>query len=466
MRTTVSKFSRSFPSAMMFGILAGMIFTGLIFSSCQKSASSERFVVYETFHESDAFKVKVNGQPVFTAKEHCFGDSIFHTAQFTVENETEIVIEAAEPISKFEIRPFSKNIKGTVSGKKLTFSVNKPEMLMVTINQFKPLCLFQTPPETDIPDLNDQNVLYFKKGVHEVGEIKPQTGQTIYLEQGAVVKGRIYGEGVQHVTIRGRGILDARGFTDKPKKICGLEFRNSSNIKIEGIGLRSGEWWQSLFVLCNDVEVEYMNLMSFGLNNDGIDIDGVTNFRASNCFIGCGDDGFGWHAVDAIRNGEPPTENCIGEDCVIYNAHAGNGLRVGASMETKLFKDIIFRNIDVLEHINAGIRSDHSDWATCENIVFENFHVETRGKINSFIDVRIEKTRYSNDNGYRDERGNINGLKFINVTSPGGQILLGGASPDYAIRNVEFKSCMLGEKPLRPENMTKNEFVYDMLLVD
>lgn len=435
--------------------IAGLLI--LAFGELSSLSSNE---LNDRFVKSDVFAITVNGKEVFTAKESCFGDSVFHTAQFFVEGETEIIIKCVEPINEFEIRPFHKKIKGEVHGNQLWFKVTKPEMLLITVNDFKPLCLFQTPPETDIPDPDDPNIVYFGKGVHEAGLISPKSGQTIYLEQGALVKGRIYGESVKNVSIKGRGIIDARGFTDKPEKICGLEFKNSSDIKVEGIGLRTGEWWQSLYILCRNVEVKYMNLMSFGLNNDGIDVDGVTNFKASNCFIGCGDDGFGWHAVDAEANGEPPTENCLAEDCVIYNAHAGNGLRIGASMETMLFRNITFRNIYVLDHVGYGIRSDYSDWATSENITFENFFIE---KPVNAISVKIEKTRYSNSTGFRDERGNINGLNFINVQTSGGRIVLNGFDKEHAIRNVQFINCLASGHPIKKKNVEVNDFVYDLV---
>jgi len=412
------------------------------------------------YEESKVYTVYVDGSKVYTAKEDCFGDRIFHTTQFTVGGQTEVVVECAEPIETFAIRPYQKQISGKVNATRLTFTVSKPEMLMIEVNDYRPLCLFQTPPEKDIPDRNDPNVVYFGKGEHKAGVINPKSGQTIYLEEGALVRGRIYGEGVNNVIVKGRGILDARGYTDKPQKICGLEFKNSSNILVEGIGLRTGEWWQSLYIACTNVEVSYMNLMSFGTNNDGIDIDGVTNFKASNCFIGCGDDGFGWHAVDAEAIGEPPTENCIGENCVIYNTHAGNGLRVGASMETQLFRNITFKDIYVLEHAGYGIRSDYSDWATSENITFENFYIEKPGNA---INMKIEKTRYSNSTGYKDERGNIRNLNFINVQTSGGQIVLNGFDEEHAIREVTFRNCKANGTPIGREDVEVNEYVYEVV---
>ena len=423
---------------------------------CQQQ-SLNTYIPYEPVSESDELQLKVNGEKVFVGKEHCFGDSIFNTSQFFVNGETSIEIESSDEIDHFEIRPYHLNIKGEVNGNRLVFSVAKPQMLYVTINDHYPLCLFQTPPEKDKPGPEDAGVLYFSKGVVDAGVIRPVDGQTIYLEQGAWVKGRIYAENVRDVTIKGRGIIDARGYTSKPERICGIEFKNCRNIKIEGIGLRTGEWWQSLFILSDNIEIEYMNLMSFGVNNDGIDIDGVTNFRASNCFIGCGDDGFGWHALDAEANGEPPTRNCLAEDCVIYNAHAGNGLRVGASMETELFEDITFRNITILTHKNAAIRSDHSDWALCRNIRFENFYIEQPGRP---IEIAIEKTRYSNNTGFRDERGHFDGLYFQNITSPGGIITLKGYDENHLIENVKFINCKIGGNTILSEHsIVTNEFV-------
>ncbi len=416
-----------------------------------------QYISYDALEESDVFHVKVAGEEVFVAHEECFGDSIFHTSQFFVDGSTEIIVTAASSIERFAIRPYHKNIEGTVNGNTLTFRVSEPEMLMVTINDYKPLCLFQTPPETDIPSQDDPNVLYFPAGTHEVGLLSPKSGQTIYLEQGAWVKARVFADSVDDVTIRGRGVIDARGFTSKADKVCGLEFKNSQHIRVTGIGLRTGEWWQSLYVLCRDVEVSYMNLMSFGLNNDGIDIDGVADFRASNNFIGCGDDGFGWHAVDAVANGQPPTRNCIAEHCVIYNAHAGNGLRVGASMETNLFEDITFHDITVLVHANAGIRSDHSDWALVKNLRFENFYIEQPGRP---VEIRIEKTRYSNSTGFRDERGHIEGLYFKNVVAASGDIILEGFGADNLIENVYFVDCYNdGENISTVEAITVNKFV-------
>lgn len=432
----------------------------LLFSNSYGTSMPVKSIKMSGVEKSKLYEVEVGGVPLFVGSELCYGNRTFETTMCEASNNVTIVIRHHNNIQKYRIRPLSKDIQGVINGCELNFKVDKPQMLLIEINDSNPLLICILPREDKIPKLGDKKILYYGPGIHEVGIIRPKSGETIYLAAGALVKGYIYAENVKDVQVKGRGILDARGYTNKPNKICGIEFKNSRNIKLEGIGLRTGEWWQTLFLLCNHVEVSWMNLLSFGLNNDGVDIDGVTDFYVHNCFIGCGDDGFGWHAVDAASNGEPPTINCLAENCVIYNTYAGNGLRVGASMETQLFKNITFRNIDVLEHKNAAIRSDHSDWAICENITFENFFIENEGHP---IEIKIEKTRYSNNTGFRDSRGQINGLNFINVQSPGGSIILSGFDNEHAIRGVTFENCCING-PVTREAIKANEFVYELII--
>lgn len=403
---------------------------------------------------SSLYTVKVNGQQVAVNDESRYD---FHTAAFTMSGTVTVQVSVTGEAAAWTVRPLRHKITPTVSGKTITFSLSSPLKLVVQAGTSLPLALLATPLETAVPKQGDDDVIYFGPGTHEPGVIQPRTGQTIYLAPGALVKGRIEARDVQNVAVRGRGILDSSQYSIRKEKTTGILFYKSSHITIEGIGHRSGTWWQVLFLLTDDAAVNHMNLFGKTVNTDGIDIDGVRRFVARNCFIRCEDDGFGWHALDAAANGEPVTEDCLAEDCVIWNTAAGNGLRVGASMETGLFQNITFRNIDVLKHAGAAIYSDHSDWAWCKNIRFENFVDETRGPT---IEIMIAKTRYSNNTGYKDERGHYDGLHFINVTSPGGRIKLHGYDENHLINNVSFQNCYLGNNLVDSmDDITTNAFV-------
>lgn len=416
---------------------------------------------------SSVYKITVDGIPIPVNDESHFD---FHTAFFSMEKPAELSIEFMDGTSFQSIHPLRYGIEPEVAGNTVRFTLEKPLKLVIKASggaQTMPLALCATPIEKHAPSPGDPDVLYYDAGVHEAGVIKPTTGQTVYLAPGALVKGRIEVNNATGVTIHGRGTLDARGYSQRNEKTSAILFDRCQDVHVEGIGIRGGSWWMTLFLLTRNASIQDVSLLGKTVNTDGIDIDGVENFVARNCFIRCEDDGFGWHALDAEANGEPLTENCLAEDCVIWNTKAGNGLRIGASMETQFFRNIIFRNIDVLMHAGSAIYSDHSDWARCENIRFENFTIESLGgKGHPPIKMYITKTRYSNNTGYRDERGHYDGIQFINITMPKNSppATLQGFDANHRIQNVLFKNCHQGNKPIDSiDDISINEFVDNVL---
>jgi len=393
---------------------------------------------------SPDYELLVDGQPVPVAFGTFNGNRSFHHATFEMAGRSKVCVRFSGDLPEsIEVVPSRHEIALTRRGATVSFDIDQPHKLVLKAKGKRPFFIFALPPEADAPDPSDPKVHYFGPGVHEVGHFRPRSGETVYLAPGCVVKGRLHAFEIEDLVIRGRGLWDARGYTSKPEKIHGMLFERSKKIRIEGIQLRTGDWWQTNFLLSSNIEIEHMMLMNFGLNNDGIDVDGVSDLSVRHSFIGCGDDGFGWHALDAVTLGEPPTRGLLAEDCVIWNEHAGNGLRLGASMETGVFENITFRDIDVL-HVQArghAIMMDHSDWAHTRNVVFERFNNES-GK--PLMHLSTRKTRYSNSTGYREERGKISDLYFHQVTSTNPRVSLYGADAAHDIRDLWFINCTLG----------------------
>lgn len=416
---------------------------------------------------SPDYELLVDGQPVPVAFGSFNGGKRFHHASFEVDGPSTVSVSftSGRP-DAVEVLPSRHAITLRERDESVSFKIDRAHKLVMKAEGLRPLFLFALPPEAAPPDPADPKVHYFAPGIHEVGLFRPKSGETVYLAPGAVVKGILHAFEVENLVVRGRGLWDARGYTSKPKAIHGMLFERSKNIRIEGIQLRSGDWWQTNFLLSSDIEIEHMMLMSFGLNNDGIDVDGVTDLSVRHSFIGCGDDGFGWHALDAVRFGEPPSRNLLAEHCVIWNEHAGNGLRLGASMETSVFENITFRDIDVLQVQGRGyaIMMDHSDWAHTRNVLFERFHNES-GRPLMFLST--QKTRYSNNTGYRDARGIISDLYFHDVTSTHPGVTLRGADAAHGIHDLWFINRRLGGKPVKsPEGFRTNEHVSGLHFVD
>ena len=389
----------------------------------------------------------------------------FDVAMFTMPEGAVVPVEVTIPAgaATWSLRPARHGIAVTREGDTLRFALDRPLRLVLEVGSFTPLVLLATPTESDIPSPADPDVIYFAPGVTDAGVIRPKSGQTVYLAPGALVKGRVEAKNVSNVSIRGRGILETTGYSRREDKTHGILFENSRHIRVEGVGVRAYHtWWQTLFLNSRDIEVAHMNLFGVGVNTDGVDIDGVRDFLVRDTFIRAEDDGLGWHSLDARANGEPVTERARATDIVIWNTGAGNGIRIGASMETQLWRDILIENTDILMHANngAGIYSDFSDWAWAQDLVFRNVVID---RPKSPIVFKILKTRYSNDTGFLDARGNIERLLFENVTMKGGAITLAGHDADHRIDQVYFNDCTLAGVPLASAaQITTNDHVTNL----
>ncbi len=436
--------------------LSGVFFADV--SACASPEAGSRVAPIPGHPEqpvSTRYRLTAGGREVEVRSER-FG---FDVARFDLPPEGAVVkVELPARAGAFTLRPERHGIAVARQGNTLSFTLTQPLKLVLQLEGFPPLAILATPPEVDAPRADDPSVIYFGPGVTDAGVIRPSSNQTVYLAPGALVKGRIEAKNVSHVTVRGRGILETAGYSTRTSKDCGIVFEHSSNIIVEGIGVRSfNTWWQTLFLNSRDISVRQVNIFGIGVNTDGVDIDGVRDFTVADSFIRCEDDGLGWHSVDAMANGEPLTERAHAKNLVIWNTRAGNGIRIGASIETQVWRDILIENIDILMHAGAGIYSDFSDWAWCENLTFRNVVIE---KPASPIDFKIAKTRYSNSNRFLDERGHFDGLVFENVVMKGGRIVLAGHDAAHLIDNVYFNGCVNAGAPVDgPEDVTTNDYV-------
>jgi hypothetical protein len=435
------------------------VFFSLLFSACsKKGGETNPIMLAPTIAKSEIYQVLANKIDIPVGHE-ISNDTIFETTMFTLSGNNEVEVVVKDPIESYSIHPLSKNIKGTKDGNKLSFEISEPANLMVKINDNPPLLLFVTPKETNIPNPEDENVLYFGPGTHDIGRLQLKDNQTVYIAGGARVYGTLEGYEVKNVKIMGRGILDGSKHTSWEKRIFGIYFERSENITIEGIGIRENYWWVTEFLLCKNVNISNINLFSFNRNNGGLMMDGCQGFTARDSFILTHDDCICPHALNAAGNGEPIAENYLFENLVLYNVLSGNGIRIGASFETESVRNWKFKNIDVIAHTaGAALYADHSDWANVEDLSFINFYDEQAH--NPTVEFFIDSTRYSCFTGYKNERGNMNNVIFKNLNSPGGDIILKGYDSEHRIHNVYFIDSQIGGDFIdSKEDISTNEFV-------
>ncbi|MCR5754686.1 MAG: DUF1080 domain-containing protein, partial [Acetatifactor sp.] len=279
--------------------------------------------------------------------------SDYDYAEFSFSGTVDIEVTASETISSYSISPMAKNITGTVSDKKLTFSLSSSTYVIVKINNMKKLVIAADPLETDIPAssgpgiynvtaskynadktgatlataaiqgaIDDAHnagggIVYVPAGVYKCANLYLKSNVTLYLAGGSVIVGTGNGAdyvtdfnksslgkngtffirtttGSHDITIRGRGTIDGRGVDMRVNS----NFLNNllvpmqtSNFLLDGITLRDGGFWAFMVVRSDHVTIKnYKGFQTMSyLEADAMDINESQNVLVKHG-IGISDD--------------------------------------------------------------------------------------------------------------------------------------------------------------------------------
>ena len=104
-----------------------------------------------------------------------------------------------------------------------------------------------------------------------------------------------------------------------------LEFNLCRNVLIEGVKIRRSPMWELHPLLCTNVTVRGVDIMSHGANNDGCDPESCCDVLIEKCIFDTGDDCI---AIKSGRNADGrrigvPSQNIIIRDCTMRDGHGG-----------------------------------------------------------------------------------------------------------------------------------------------
>jgi glycosyl hydrolase family 28 len=106
-----------------------------------------------------------------------------------------------------------------------------------------------------------------------------------------------------------------------------INIYRSRNVRISGVTIQNSPSWTVHPVLCEDVWIEGIRILSprDTLNTDGIDPDSCRNVRISDCYISTGDDCVVIKSGYRYQPGNPypPSENIVVSNCVFGFGHGG-----------------------------------------------------------------------------------------------------------------------------------------------
>ncbi len=407
-----------------------------------------KFPIPEGLAPSPHFEVLANGQNIFV-----YDCEVGSYAIFECVGEIEISIRSAVTVDNLVIRPLRREITPVIEGNEIRFMLNGPQQLYLDFDgKTLPLFLFANPPE-ELPDFDDSSVIAFRAGqVYDAGKITLTSGQTLFIEAGAVVRGTVHAVEADNIRICGNGVIDCSGLKAGYARL--IVFEGCKNVKVEGITTVGTPSWNLVFGACENVHVDNVKLIGWVVGSDGIDVVGTRDVRIENSFFRCNDDCVVIKALEKRPNWnwqigwDKPVENVLVQGCVLYNAQAGNAMEVGFETQTESMRNITFRDCDVIgAHGDGSVFSIHNgDRALIENILWEDIRVEHFYSL--LIDFRILDSRWS----YNTTRGQIRNVTLRNIRTNADVFntpsLIGGYSEAYDIQDVRIEDFQIGGKPI------------------
>ncbi len=371
-----------------------------------------------------------------------------------------------------QVRPLAAGIEAKIGrlGHTATFTIDQPRKLSVEFDgdRLHNLHVMANPIETQRPDPESPDVIWFGPGVHELPEgqesFRIPSNTTVYLEAGALLRGPILLDQVENVKILGRGMLD------RPDR--GFEVTFSKNILIDGPTVLNPKHYT---VFCGQSEkLAIRNLKTFSADkwSDGLDFMSCSDVEVDDAFLRTSDDsiaiyGHRWKFYGDARNYRV-TNSVLWAD-VAHPINIGLHGNAEEGSDGEVIEDLVFRNIDILQHdeddpnYQGAMAVSNSDRNLVRNVLFEDIRVEDfqEGQLLNLRVVFNEK--YSGAPGH-----GIENVTFRNVNYAGPNMhtsIVAGYDEERAVRGLLFENLRINGRKMRSAaqaNLGLGDHVFDV----
>ncbi len=268
-------------------------------------------------------------------------------------------------VSSVEVRPSEYGIETkSVSSNTIEFTITSYEMRKLSVefggDRQHNLFIYGAKPDKDKPSSSSANVKYYGPGTYNAGTINLSSGQTLYIDYGAKVYANVKAKG-DNITIAGNGILSGEmmkhwGDSQYSWGDFLVECEGSKGLNIKNVTFIDSPGWNMIVRCIDEVKIENINMISWELNGDGIDIVSCKDVEISGCFIRTYDDCITLKCRFIVT---PITDvsNVRIHDCLIWNDYA-RGIVIGPEAGNVNYSGRI-HNIKVydctfLQHKNSG----------------------------------------------------------------------------------------------------------------
>ena len=365
---------------------------------------------------SKDYKVFINGQEasVYTCRISAYPFNTWWPGHQRPVNQTEIVsyvnlvsneelLVEVEPLTKkvdgkIMVKPYSKGIQPKTVDNKIVFTLKENGACVLEIDDYHGLLyIFNNKP---VPcEAPDEVTYYFGKGVHFPGKIVLRSNESVYVDKDALVYGCIFAEDAENIHIWGNGLFDDSGeerFCEhcyEPYANGNVKLYDCKNVRIEGVGFMNSAIWCVNLFHCFDVSIDAVNVFGqWRYNTDGIDIVNCKRITVKNSFIHSFDDTITVKGID--RYAFESNLDMLFEHCVLW-CDWGKTCEIGLETAAREYKNIIFRDCDILRAGNTACDIQNGDYAEVHDITFEDIRVELESFYTPYVLQESEDQIYT-----------------------------------------------------------------------
>lgn len=275
-----------------------------------------------------------------------YGDEYRRFCEFAFTGDpVRIDIKVNTSFDEYTLIPAIRDLPSTVNENIISVYVNEPMQFILRLgNDIKSsstmLAVFVDPPEENIPDKNDENVIWIEGWYEAPGkELHLTKDQTLYIAPGAVLNSRVIGSG-DNMTITGRGMVRDPYDTRSNNVHCqnyNINIKNSSNVLIDGIKVVDCRFYHIYFEEVRNSEINNVKIFSNQISTDGFLLSAYDTY-IHDSFADVGDDVFTGGGHNKVY------ENMlVGSTCGIFSL---SGARTETYKNISIFRadEAIFKN--------------------------------------------------------------------------------------------------------------------------
>ncbi len=360
-------------------------------------------------------------------------------ANFDFEGTVEIEVTYNKgSIDSCRIRPLSYKISHSKAGNSINFTLDRPRHLSIEVNGdiFHNLQLFANGPAPKIK--KGKNVRYFGPGYYDLGDdsIHVKTGETLYIDGGAYIKGWVSTYGSDNVRILGHGMVNPE------RQHEGIMVRYSRNVTVDGPLTTQIPVGGS-----DSVSVRNAKCISWYGWGDGMNVFASDNVTYEHVFCRTSDD---CSTIYCTRKGYNGGCRNIRVRDAVYWADVAHPIMIGLHGDIRnneVIENVVYEDIDILDQAELQIDYqgcigiNNGDNILVRDITFNNIRIESM-RCGMLFNFRVCYNRkYCSAPGRGIENVTVSNLTY-NGTRPNMSIIT-GYDDNRKIRGIRFKNLTI-----------------------